>query len=82
MGWVTGIAVYFVVWWTALFMVLPFYVQRDEQPERGNDAGAPRQSNLKKKFLINSIFSFLIWLLIYWLVHIQLIDFRAIVDPV
>ncbi|NJN06278.1 MAG: DUF1467 family protein [Rhodobacteraceae bacterium] len=24
MGWITGAAIYFVIWWTVIFMVLPW----------------------------------------------------------
>src|SRR3712207_9202750 len=30
MHWATGLAVYFTIWWTVLFAVLPFGVRRDE----------------------------------------------------
>ena len=39
------IAIYFVIWWTVLFAVLPFGVRNSheagEQVKIGNDAGAP-----------------------------------------
>ena len=41
MGLITGIAVYFVIWWITLFMVLPFGIERDGDIEEGNDPGAP-----------------------------------------
>ena len=37
---VSGLAIYFVIWWITLFMVLPFGVRRDEKIEIGNDPGA------------------------------------------
>ena len=79
MGWVLGIFAYLTIWSTALFMVLPFFVQRNEAPEVGHDPGAPVIHNLKKKLWINTVFSFVIWLVVYWLVRIELFDFRAMV---
>ena len=38
---VTGAAIYFIIWWITLFMVLPFGVQRDTEVQEGNDLGAP-----------------------------------------
>ena len=29
MAWVTGAAIYFIIWWMTLFLVLPFGVRRD-----------------------------------------------------
>ena len=43
-GWVLAIAIYFIVWWTCLFAVLPFGVrtQSDEgSVVQGTSAGAP-----------------------------------------
>ena len=42
-NWVTIIAIYVVVWWLILFMVLPFGVRppTDEEMEPGQEAGAP-----------------------------------------
>ena len=39
MGWATGIMVYLVIWWIALFMVLPLGVRRVENPGKGAGAG-------------------------------------------
>jgi predicted secreted protein len=55
MGIVTLIAVYFVLWWLVIFMVLPFGVRRDADPEHGNDPGAPRYPMLMRKFLWTSV---------------------------
>ena len=69
MNLVSAIAVFFIIWWTALFAVLPFSLSRDEQ-------GIPRNPNLKKKFLITTIIAIVIWLLIYVLVEVEVISFR------
>ena len=46
--------IYIVVWWVVLFAVLPFGMERVENPEPGHDAGAPRDPKLKKKFILTS----------------------------
>ena len=50
------IAIYFVIWWTVLFAVLPFGIRNaheaGEKVELGNDAGAPVTLHLGKKVLI------------------------------
>ena len=50
---VSGLAIYFVIWWITLFMVLPFGVRRDEQIEIGNDPGAPIKHHILLKMFIN-----------------------------
>lgn len=61
---IPGSLVFFVIWWIVLFMVLPLGVQRDENPHKGFEPGAPKNPNLKKKFLITTIFSVVIWAII------------------
>ena len=41
MSWVTGLAVYFIVWWVVLFTVLPWGVHPPATPEPGNAPSAP-----------------------------------------
>ncbi|WP_075214643.1 DUF1467 family protein [Mongoliimonas terrestris] len=50
----SAIAIFFVIWWTVLFVVLPFGV-RSQQEEGvtvpGSDPGAPAQSLMRRKLL-------------------------------
>ena len=43
MTWVSGIAIYVIIWWTVIFAVLPFGVQpiAAEDVSKGHAAGAP-----------------------------------------
>jgi predicted secreted protein len=75
MGPVSGIVVYVIVWWTVLFTVLPWGVRQPDQPETGV-VGAPINPNLRKKFIATTLISAIIWLIIAWLMHIRIIDFR------
>ncbi|HEY2186473.1 MAG TPA: DUF1467 family protein [Xanthobacteraceae bacterium] len=67
----TAIAIYFIIWWTVLFAVLPWGVRSQEESgtvARGTDPGAPSIPNLKRKLLWNTIVSaivFMVWYLIY-----------------
>jgi predicted secreted protein len=58
------IAIYFVVWWITLFVVLPFGIKNSneagEKIGRGNDIGAPVVHGLLKKALINSVLAALV----------------------
>ncbi len=53
------IAIYFVIWWTVLFIVLPFGIRRpaDDEVILGNDPGAPAVSGMGRKLVWNSILS-------------------------
>ena len=73
MGLITGIAVYFVIWWITLFMVLPFGIERDQNIEEGNDPGAPVKHRILIKFVINTLLAFVFWIIIF------LVDFYDII---
>ena len=65
MSLVTGTAIYFVIWWITLFMVLPFGVEQDENVEEGNDPGAPVRHRILLKLTINTILAFIVWSIVY-----------------
>ena len=45
MKWTSAIAIYFIIWWLVMFVVLPFGIKNSSEAgeivEDGNDAGAP-----------------------------------------
>ena len=55
MRWPTGIAVYFIIWWTLLFAVLPLGVKRPEHPLPGTDPGAPAVHTVWMKLLWTTV---------------------------
>jgi predicted secreted protein len=66
MSWFTGIVVYVLVWWTALFMVLPFGARpRAEADADTGWRGAPARPFMARRLLATTILSALIWLVIY-----------------
>jgi len=48
----SSIVMYFITWWVVLFMVLPIGIKQDHTPIAGCDVGAPLNPNIKKKLLI------------------------------
>lgn len=67
MGWVSGIAIYVVIWWLVIFMVLPWGVKPVGSADvaQGHAAGAPERPRMWRKLLITSIISMLLWALVY-----------------
>ena len=58
MGWGSLLAIYFVIWWTMLFAVLPFGVRSQAESGEvspGTDPGAPVAPRLVSKALWTSI---------------------------
>ena len=76
MGLVTGIAVYFVVWWVVLFAVLPWGVQTPDTPEPGMAESAPQHPRILFKFAVTTVVAAIVWLAIYAVVQSELISFR------
>jgi predicted secreted protein len=79
MGWVTGTMVYFLVWWTVLFAVLPFGVQPDEAGAResGGWRGAPRRPAIVSKAVWTTVVATVVWFGIYYLVTSDWLSFRS-----
>ena len=78
MGWFTGFVVYFLVWWTVLFAVLPIGVQ----PATGQDVaggwqGPPKQPRLLYKAAVTTVVSVVLWFGIYLLVQSDWLSFRS-----
>ncbi|MGQ9365192.1 DUF1467 family protein [Azospirillum sp. ST 5-10] len=76
MGLVTGIAVYFVVWWVVLFAVLPWGVRPPDEPEPGTAESAPQKPRILLKFAVTSVVAAVVWTGIYLVVMSDLISFR------
>lgn len=78
MGWATGIMVYLVIWWIALFMVLPLGVRRVENPGRGQETGAPERPDLLRKAIITTILAAVLWIVFYGFYQLDLLSFRRL----
>ncbi len=81
MGVVSGILVYLVVWWTALFMVLPWGVRQPNEPEVGI-VGAPVNPNMKIKIIATTILAAIIWIIIQLMFYFDVVDFRELAQSV
>lgn len=72
MNWFFGVAVYFVIWWMTIFVVLPFGVrsQQDEgETVLGTVASAPARHRTWRTFLITTLVSgvvFGLWYIVSW----------------
>ena len=80
MGITGSIIVYVLIWWMIFFSVLPVGIQsnKEKYKERieGIDQGAPNNPKIGKKFLITTILTSIIFLLIYYLVKFNFLNLR------
>ncbi len=63
------IAVYFVLWWLCLFLILPLGVRTQSDTGEivpGSEAGAPRQPHLLVKLLANTVLAAIVMALALW----------------
>ncbi len=78
---ITGsIIVYVLIWWIVFFSVLPVGVKSKNEVFKetieGEDPGAPVNPKIAKKFLITTIITSLLFIVIYYLVNKDLINLR------
>ena len=80
MGITGSIIVYVLIWWMIFFSVLPVGIQSNKQKFKekleGIDQGAPKNPKMAKKFLITTIITSIIFIVIYYLVEFDLLNLR------
>ena len=60
----TAFAIYFVIWWIALFLTLPFGVRSQHEDgggAPGTDPGAPVMTGMKRKLVWTTIISAIVY---------------------
>ena len=63
MGWVSLLAVFFIVWWTVLFIALPFGLRTQEEDGEatlGTTESAPRGPHMLRALIRTTIIALLI----------------------
>jgi predicted secreted protein len=76
MSWLTEAVVYALIWWVVLFAVLPWGIQRNDNPAPGHDPGAPKAPRLWIKMAVTTGISAVIWLIAIWLIRSPWLSFR------
>ena len=80
MGITGSIIVYVLIWWIIFFSVLPVGIQSNKEKFKekieGIDPGAPINPKIGKKFLITTLITSIIFIVIYYLVKIDLLNLR------
>jgi predicted secreted protein len=79
MGWVTHAAVFFIIWWTVIFLVLPWGAGAsiDEADVRkGQAAGAPKRPRIPLKLAVTTLAAGALWGVFYVIVEWELVSFR------
>ena len=78
MGLISGIFVYFLIWWVVLFAVLPWGVQVPDNPEPGHAPSAPINPHLALKFIVTTAVSAVIWVIVWYVLNSGWISLRTL----
>ena len=73
-----GFAVYIVIWWLTLFLILPWGISRVNPDDLlpGEDPGAPAKPKLLEKFIITTGVSLVFFVIFYFVYESGVISFR------
>ncbi len=73
MGITGSIIIYVMIWWIIFFSILPVGIQSKKEIFKesieGADPGAPNNPKMAKKFLITTIITSILFIVIYYLVN-------------
>jgi predicted secreted protein len=65
----SALAIYFIIWWLVLFLVLPFGIRNAHETaevvEDGNEPGAPVNPRLVQKAVITTILATAVFVVFY-----------------
>ena len=84
MGITGSIIVYVLIWWIIFFSILPVGIQSNKEKFKENiegiDPGAPKNPRIAKKFLITTIITSIIFIVIYYLVRFNILNLREYIQ--
>nr|WP_294507936.1 DUF1467 family protein [uncultured Rhodopila sp.] len=77
MNWFTGIVLFVIIWWTALFAVLPIGTRPVEKADQSSGwRGAPERPRILMKVIVTTIVTCFLWTGSYFLIRSDFISFR------
>jgi|HubBroStandDraft_5_1064220.scaffolds.fasta_scaffold72084_2 predicted secreted protein len=80
----TGIAIFFLIWWIMLFVVLPWGIHRQDEAGEitpGTDPGAPAIPNLKWKLVWTTLVSVVVFAGCYVVYVDRLVTLEGLLAP-
>jgi predicted secreted protein len=78
---VSGVVVFILTWWCVLFCVLPLGLPTQYE-EQGQEAapGSPKTLNMKKKIMLTTLISVVIWCILNILISTDILDLASILN--
>jgi len=78
MNFITFFFIFFLIWWMVFHMALTVGIKTDDIIIPGNASSAPDKPHLGIKAAISTIIALLLTILLFVVVHYDLIDFSGI----
>jgi predicted secreted protein len=77
MNWFTGVVLYVLIWWTALFAVLPIGTRPASEADAASGwRGAPTNPHLLRKAIGTTLLAAVIWIGFYLVITSDWMSFR------
>ena len=80
MGITGSIIIYVIIWWIIFFSILPVGIKSNDEVYKndigGIDPGAPKNPQIAKKFLVTTIITSILFIVIYYLTNIGVLNLR------
>lgn len=77
MTWVTGVVLYTLIWWLALFAVLPLGTRPVQAADsRSGWRGVPERPRIAFMVIVTTAVSAVVWLALYYLITSDFLSFR------
>ena len=84
MGITGSIIIYVMIWWIVFFSVLPIGIQSNNEIFKdtieGSDPGAPKNPKIAKKFLITTIITSILFVVIYYMANNGFLNLRNLLQ--
>ncbi|QIE54552.1 DUF1467 family protein [Pikeienuella piscinae] len=74
---ISGLVLYAVFWFMALFMILPLFVRNQEEAGEvvpGTSPGAPDEPMIRKKLIWTTIAATVLWIVVFLVIESELIS--------
>jgi len=78
MGLTTGAAIYLVIWWLVLFMVLPWGVRTigDDDVAKGHAPSAPQKPRMLTKMAVTTVVAAIVFAVVYVVAETGMVSLR------
>ena len=78
MSLLSGLVVFFLIWWTALFVILPLGVRPEPEADAESGwRGAPRRPRMLRVVVLTTLLTAVLWLGAYALIESEWFSFRS-----